>query len=385
MIKLHKAGEARAKELIAHGKVNDKPWSFDAADRDELLGPKGSDVRELARHHLGEDDSRTESDPKRYRYPIAKEGEVSKRALRSVADRADENGHDEVRDSAEGLIGLIELGGGDTDKDAATGEQGEKDRSRPRPSRREVVEEGDKWYVKSEDGEKNLGGPYDTEEEAKKRLMEIEYFKHKNEHSSPRDGVERRCLMAGIELRSAAGGGNSPGTCVGYAAVFERFSDDLGYFREKIAPGAFAGCIGQDVRALANHDPNLLLGRTKTGTCRISEDGLGLRTEIDLPDTDVGRSVAELVRRGDMDGMSFSFIAEVDQWDYSAEVPVRTLIKVRDLYDVGPVTFPAYTDTSVAMRSLDAQRPAPTPDPDVRLHESLWHRQRLAEATLLPS
>jgi hypothetical protein len=193
--------------------------------------------------------------------------------------------------------------------------------------------------------------------------------------------------MAGVELRAAADG-KGPGTCVGYAAVFEKFSEDLGHFREKVARGAFAACLGQDVRALANHDPNLLLGRTKSGTCRMAEDELGLRVEIDLPDTSTGRDIAEQIRRGDMDGMSFSFTTDADSWDYSGEVPIRTLLKVRDLYDFGPVTFPAYTDTKAAMRSLDAHRPGATSGPPARVADSLrsaWDRQRLAEAALLPS
>lgn len=182
--------------------------------------------------------------------------------------------------------------------------------------------------------------------------------------TKPSEGVECRCLMAGCELRAATAG-KGPGTIIGYAAVFDKFSEDLGYFREKIQRGAFAGVLGQDVRALKNHDSNYLLGRSKNGTLRMVEDELGLRVEIDLPDTQVGRDAAVEVGQGYMDGMSFSFITDVDQWDYSGEVPIRTVIKVRDLYDVGPVAYPAYTDTSAAMRSLEKRgtdsQPAASP------------------------
>lgn len=197
----------------------------------------------------------------------------------------------------------------------------------------------------------------------------------------PEDG-ERRCLMAGVELR-AARAGKGPGTIVGYTAVFEKFSQDLGGFIEKIRRGAFEGVLSDDVRALKNHDSNYLLGRNKSGTLRMEEDELGLRVEIDLPDTQVGRDTAEEIARGDMDGMSFSFITDVDQWDDSGEVPVRTILRVRSLFDVGPVVYPAYTDTSAAMRGLAAHRPAaaaPSPPIDHVPLSVYQARLRLAAA-----
>lgn len=161
---------------------------------------------------------------------------------------------------------------------------------------------------------------------------------------------EARTAPASLELR-ASKGGKGPGTLVGYTAVFNKFSEDLGGFREKIAPGAFRACLKQDVRALVNHDSNFLLGRSTAGTLRMAEDPIGLRVEIDLPDTSIGRDTAESVRRGDLTGMSFSFVADRDSWDHKASPAERTLLSIRDLYDVGPVAYPAYTDTSTAMRS----------------------------------
>jgi HK97 family phage prohead protease len=246
---------------------------------------------------------------------------------------------------------------------------------------RKVVEEGGKWYVKSEDGSKTLGGPYDTEEEAKKRLAEIEYFKNKDEkHWNP--NREIRCLMAGLQLRSQPDPTHSPGLVVGYAAVFDRLSQDLGTFKEKVQKGAFRDVLGQDVRALANHDPTQLLGRVQSGTLKMEEDDIGLRVEINLPDTTVGRDVATSIKRGDMDGMSFSFDCDGDAWDYSMEPPERTITRVRNLYDVGPVTYPAYTDTTAAMRSLDRHRlPAPAIVSRSNL-STARARQELAEAEL---
>lgn len=171
------------------------------------------------------------------------------------------------------------------------------------------------------------------------------------------DSKEIRDVIEGVELRGAPEGSKSPGTMVGYAAKYERYSEDLGYFREKIAPGAFDKALKTcDVRALFNHDPNFLLGRMSAGTLRCTTDEVGLRVEIDLPDTNVGRDVAESIRRRDLAGQSFSFTASIVQWDFSGDVAVRTLIELDQLFDIGPVTFPAYTDTSVAMRDFQTEK-----------------------------
>jgi len=145
----------------------------------------------------------------------------------------------------------------------------------------------------------------------------------------------------------------------GYAAKFERDSQVLGNFVERIAPGAFKKTIKEaDVRALFNHDPSLLLGRNKAGTLRMEEDSTGLRYEVDLPDTTVGRDVAVLLERGDITGSSFGFRVISDDWDYDARddgLPQRTLREVA-LVDVSPVTYPAYLDTDSGLRSLAESR-----------------------------
>lgn len=382
MITLHKAGEKHARTLIEHGKISDKPFSFDRADRDELLGPKGTDVRALALHHLGEHDGRDEKDFMRYCYAFGKGGMVHSRALESIRNRAEEYGHDEVRASAESLIKMIEDLGGDADHGAVVGTE----RSRRIPESRRIVKEDGKWYVKSEDGHKNLGGPYDTEEDAKKRLAEVEFYKHKDEHSRP-NGAEVRCLMTGLELRAAAAGSDSPGTVMGYAAVYNMLSEDLGGFREMIKPGAFRDVIAKcDIRALANHSPDRLLGRLKAGTLRLRDTPLGLLDEIDLPNTQVGRDTAVSIRRGDMDGQSFSFLCNPEdvEWDWTTTPPTRIIHRFSRCYDVGPVTDPAYTETTAAMRSMDRARPTPAGDRSDSL-DRFWIRQRLAEASLAPA
>lgn len=171
---------------------------------------------------------------------------------------------------------------------------------------------------------------------------------------------------------------------VGYAAVFNRDSIDLGGFTEEISPGAFAESIqSDDIRALMNHDPNLILGRTKAGTLRLEEDDIGLRMEIDLPDTQLGRDLAESIRRGDVTGASFGFRTIEDDWNTKDGKPHRTL-KAAKLYDTGPVIFPAYSDTSVAVRSLESWRNGNTgkaEDVSTKLG-MLMHFQRQKEATL---
>ena len=141
---------------------------------------------------------------------------------------------------------------------------------------------------------------------------------------------------------------------VGYAAVFDTLSEDLGGFRERVASGAFDRTLkeGADVRALVDHDPSKMIGRNKAKTLKLKVDKKGLHTTIDLPDTTAGRDIKESVNRGDVDGMSFGFITVTDAWEMQDKETVRTLKDV-DLFDVSPVTFPAYPDTSVALRSKD--------------------------------
>ena len=141
----------------------------------------------------------------------------------------------------------------------------------------------------------------------------------------------------------------------GYAAKFSKWSLDLGGFREKVRKGAFDEAIEKsDVRALKNHDRNLLLGRTSSGTLRLKINSVGLGFEIDPPNTTTGSDTIEEIRRGDLSGCSFAFTVVEDDWKYPEEGPIeRTIIKVGEIFDVGPVTYPAYPDTTVAARSTE--------------------------------
>lgn len=135
----------------------------------------------------------------------------------------------------------------------------------------------------------------------------------------------------------------------GYAAKFNAFSEDLGGFRTVIAPGTFDRVLPlADCRLLINHDANLLMGRTLSGTLKLSVDDVGLAFEGVPPPTDLAAHHVESIRRGDMDGSSFTCDIDIDEWDWSGETPIRTVKSVSALYDVGPVTFPAFVSTSVS-------------------------------------
>ncbi|MDP9346368.1 MAG: HK97 family phage prohead protease [Actinomycetota bacterium] len=136
-------------------------------------------------------------------------------------------------------------------------------------------------------------------------------------------------------------------TLRGHAAVFDVLSEDLGGYKERIAPGAFSSVLDADVRLLVNHKPDHVLARTKSGTLRLTQDDTGLLVEADLPDTSYARDLRESVKRGDVDGMSFRFTIDRETWDGD----VRTVESVKALEDVCLATFPAYPSTSVEMRA----------------------------------
>jgi len=153
----------------------------------------------------------------------------------------------------------------------------------------------------------------------------------------------------------------------GYAAVFGVWSEDLGGFVETIQPGFFADVMGDDVRALWQHDPSYVLGRTTNGTLELWEDETGLGYRIAPPDTQWARDAVTSIRRGDVNQTSFGFQVRDERWQPQVDGPARrTLVKARRLYDVSPVTYPAYPQTTAQVRSqLDALRAQaqPTDEP----------------------
>lgn len=157
---------------------------------------------------------------------------------------------------------------------------------------------------------------------------------------------------------------NEPAKISGYGAVFNSRSEDLGYYqelREEIDPHAFDSVVATrpDVRGLFNHSADYVLGRTTAGTMRLTIDARGLAYEIDPPDTQLARDLMVSMRRGDISGSSFSFVCKRDQWTENEDGSVtRRILEIGDLYDVGPVTYPAYPASSAGARSLPASMPA---------------------------
>ncbi|WP_282793670.1 HK97 family phage prohead protease [Streptomyces sp. CC224B] len=167
--------------------------------------------------------------------------------------------------------------------------------------------------------------------------------------------MERRSLTRPAEIRADG----DKLTMRGYAYRFGELSHDLGGFRERIMPGAGAESLRtNDVVATYNHDNNNALGRMSAGTLRTGEDAEGGWYEIDLPPTTVGRDLAELLKRGDVKGSSFTFRVRDGgqrvhgELDAESGLPIRELTSM-DVVELGPVLNPAYPTTDAGlMRSI---------------------------------
>lgn len=178
--------------------------------------------------------------------------------------------------------------------------------------------------------------------------------------------MAREFRIAGrpIEVRSAIEGTK----IIRYAAVWDTYSENLGGFVEQVRRGTFSKTIstGNNIAGLGNHDPSWLLGTTGSGSLFLEEDDIGLRYELDCDESDPdGARMLAKVRSGKMPGSSFSFevVPGGEEWSITESgFPLRTLTAVK-LYDVGPVTFPAYSaterDFSPALRSLAAHSGKP--------------------------
>lgn len=154
-----------------------------------------------------------------------------------------------------------------------------------------------------------------------------------------------------VERRSEEQGGAI--VIHGYASVFNKDSENLGGFVERIDPHAFDSVLDNDVRCLFNHDPNVVLGRTKSETLKLAVDDNGLKYEYEQPDTQAARDLTTLMERGDIAESSFAFEVEEEEWDTGENgIKTRLIKKVKRLHDVSPVTYPAYPDATVAKRSL---------------------------------
>jgi HK97 family phage prohead protease/HK97 family phage major capsid protein len=160
-----------------------------------------------------------------------------------------------------------------------------------------------------------------------------------------------------VELRTAEvrAAGDDSLVIEGYAANFEQRTD-LGYFKEEIARGAFDNVMEDDVRLLLNHD-GAPMARTTNGTLELSIDDTGLKYRAALADTQDGRDLYKLIKRGDISQSSCAFTIAEQEW--SEDRSTRTVTKMARLLDVSPVTYPAYPTTTVAARQMAEVKPEP--------------------------
>jgi len=169
-------------------------------------------------------------------------------------------------------------------------------------------------------------------------------------------------------------------TITGYAAIYNSDSEDLGGFIERMAPSSFDGRLQDDVRVLFNHDNNLVLGRTISGTATLEVDEKGLRYTCQLPDTSYARDLIELMERGDVTQSSFAFTIEDESWEERADgMLIRTVKKVGQLYDVSPVTYPAYTEATSGLRT---SAPIEMEQREVEVEEQKEEKQQEPEAVI---
>lgn len=166
------------------------------------------------------------------------------------------------------------------------------------------------------------------------------------------DGAERRTITNVVEFREEGEDKYFEGHAFVYGGIA-----DLGPFTEEIARGAADEVLNDDVRGLFNHEPDILLGRNKSGTMQLIPDEIGLRYKIKYNPNDPDHvRVMEKVKRGDVSQSSFAFAAKDDKWEIRNGKDHRVVLKLKRLYDVSPVTYPAYNNTTVAARSIEGAK-----------------------------
>lgn len=161
---------------------------------------------------------------------------------------------------------------------------------------------------------------------------------------------QMRCTASEFNTREAGG----DLFIEGYFAVFNSIYELWPGAEETVAPGAFSDTLGEDVRALIDHETRLVLGRNKAGTLELKEDSHGLwgRIRINPNDTDA-MNLYERVKRGDVDQCSFGFEIVEEDTEYRDDGSIRWTIRKIRLYEVSVCTFPAYEETSVSARKRD--------------------------------
>lgn len=178
------------------------------------------------------------------------------------------------------------------------------------------------------------------------------------------EGAERRYFSSEVRSSINEVEGTSSPSVDGYAAKFNSVTTIGTYYpyEEEIATGAFDDCLNDDVRCLFNHDPNYILARSNEGkgTLKLEIDSVGLKYSYDSPKRSFADDLLDAIDKGDVSQSSFAFRIKEQKWSYGdpvkGTIDRRTILKFEKLFDVSPVTYPAYADTEVAKRSMEESR-----------------------------
>lgn len=172
------------------------------------------------------------------------------------------------------------------------------------------------------------------------------------------EGAERRFFTSEVRALKPEEGAteNKAITIEGYAAKYNKRTTIGGWFDEEIMPGAFDDCLEDDIRCLFNHNPNYILARTASKTLKVETDALGLKYSYVSPDRSYANDLCDSIASGDVSESSFAFRIAEEKWTMGdvakGTLDLRQIVKFKKIYDVAPVTYPAYPDTEVASRSL---------------------------------
>ena len=249
----------------------------------------------------------------------------------------DENENDVIEDEETKAIGDEEI---EVEEEEETEEETDEEIE---------VEEEEEIEEEMEEEEEEI--EEETEEDEDEKMHEVgSSYKKKKRDLWDNNKTEKRFFNIETRISKRA----KKNIVTGHAAIFGQLSEDLGGFKEKIKVGAFDGVLKNDVRAFFNHDPNFLLARTTSGTLKLAVDKMGLSYSFEVPDTTAGRDLVISMERGDITQSSFAFMVEKDSWSEQDGQEIRTIEKVGRLFDVSPVSIPAYpqaNDLVVAKRS----------------------------------
>jgi len=169
--------------------------------------------------------------------------------------------------------------------------------------------------------------------------------------------IERRYAVSALEVIKRSDATDAKSRRVGGMALRYNVVYDLGWFSEEIRGGALSDANMSDVVALFNHDPNIPLARNSAGTLTLRNDSEGLHYEFDAPNSPNGDNLLESVTRGDVRASSWAFTVSDYEWEMRDGKDHRVITKIRAVYDVSPVTYPANPDTTVALRSRPQAAP----------------------------